>query len=65
MVVSVGMFLLIIVLWLTPILIVGFSSKTNGSEKIAWILAILFISWFAWIFYMLLAPLKQRPYSNL
>jgi len=59
-----SMFLLIIGLWLAPLLIVGFSSKTNGGEKVAWILAILFISWFAWIFYMLLAPLKHRPFSN-
>ena len=36
------------------------SSKTRGGEKIAWILAVLFISWFAWIFYLLLAPLKKR-----
>jgi len=36
------------------------SSKTSGSEKLAWILAVLFISWFAWTFYLLLAPLKRK-----
>jgi len=36
------------------------SRKTSGNEKLAWILAVLFISWFAWIFYLLLAPLKRN-----
>ena len=48
-------------LWLLPILIIANSDKTTGGEKLAWILAIIFLSWFAWIFYFLLAPVKQRP----
>lgn len=48
------------ILWLVPLLSVLFSSKTSGSEKLAWILAIIFISWGAWIFYLLLAPLKKK-----
>ena len=48
-------------LWLLPILIIADSDKTTGGEKAAWILAIIFLSWFAWIFYFLLAPIKQRP----
>lgn len=47
-------------LWLLPILIIADSDKTTGGEKAAWILAIIFLSWFAWIFYFLLAPLKPR-----
>lgn len=47
-------------LWLLPILIIISSRKTTGGEKIAWLLAVLFISWFAWIFYMLLAPIKRK-----
>jgi len=46
--------------WLAPIIIILFSSKTTGGEKFAWLLAVFFISWFAWIFYFLLAPIKQR-----
>lgn len=48
-------------LWLLPILIIASSDKTTGGEKLAWILAIVFLSWFAWIFYFLLAPIKERP----
>ena len=44
--------------WLLPILIIIRSNKTAGSEKFAWILIVLFISWFAWILYMLFAPFK-------
>ena len=49
-------------IWLLPILIIASSDKTTAGEKLAWILAIIFLSWFAWIFYFLLAPLKQKPY---
>jgi len=47
-------------IWLLPILIIATSDKTTGGEKLAWILAIIFLSWFAWIFYFLLAPIKER-----
>jgi hypothetical protein len=48
-------------IWLLPILIIAGSDRTTGGEKLAWILAIVFLSWFAWIFYALLAPIKPRP----
>jgi hypothetical protein len=48
-------------IWLLPILIIAASDETTGGEKLAWILAIIFLSWFAWIFYFLLAPIKERP----
>ena len=47
--------------WLLPILIIAASDKTTAGEKLAWILAIVFLSWFAWIFYFLLAPIKEKP----
>ena len=48
------------IVWLVPILIIVSSKKTSGGEKVAWVLAVIFVSWFAWIFYMLLAPIKNR-----
>jgi len=51
---------LAVFIWLLPILVIMSSRKTSGSEKLAWILAVIFISWFAWIFYMLLAPIKKK-----
>lgn len=47
-------------LWLLPILLILLSNRTSGGEKLLWILAVIFISWFSWIFYMLLAPLDRR-----
>ena len=49
-----------LIIWLLPIAIIAVSDKTTGGEKLAWILAIVFLSWFAWIFYFLLAPIKKR-----
>ena len=50
----------IVFIWLLPFLIIIGSRKTTGSEKVAWVLAMLFISWFALIFYILLAPIKKK-----
>jgi hypothetical protein len=44
-------------IWLLPIILILGSKKTNGAEKLLWILAVVFVSWFAWILYLLLAPL--------
>lgn len=49
-----------IFVWFLPILLILGSDKTSGGEKAAWILALIFLSWFAWIFYFLLAPIKPR-----
>lgn len=49
-----------LLIWLLPIVIIACSDRTTGGEKLAWILAIVFLSWFAWIFYFLLAPIKPK-----
>lgn len=54
------MIIFILFIWLMPFISILLSSKTTGREKLAWILAVLFISWFAWIFYLLLAPLIKK-----
>jgi hypothetical protein len=38
------------------------SQKTNRAKKLRWLLAVLFVSWFTWIVYVLLALLNgKRP----
>jgi hypothetical protein len=63
-VLTVGVILLVVcggfLLWLLPILIIASSDKTTGGEKLLWILAIIFLSWFAWILYFFLAPIKPK-----
>jgi hypothetical protein len=60
-----GLLLILVffLIWITPIIFVAKSNRTHGNEKLAWILLIIFVSWLAWIFYLLLAPLKP-PTSN-
>lgn len=53
--------LVFFLIWITPIILVAKSNRTQGGEKLAWILLIIFVSWLAWIFYLLLAPLKSGP----
>lgn len=52
--------LAIIVLWLWPILWIARDQRTSSLEKLLWILAILCISWFAWIIYYFIAPVLRR-----
>ena len=51
---------MVIAIWVLPIWIIASSEKTTGFEKIAWLLAMVCLSWFAWIFYFFLAPIKPR-----
>jgi hypothetical protein len=59
---ALGLFGVVVVfaIWLLPVLIIATSDKTTGFEKIAWLLAMFCLSWFAWVFYFFLAPLKPR-----
>jgi TctA family transporter len=50
-----------VVLWLLPIVLIAASDKVGTAEKLLWILAIIFLSWFAWIFYFFFAPVFDKP----
>ncbi len=52
-------FLVCAAIWFIPLLLIAVSDRTGGKEKVAWLLAVVFITWFAWVFYLLLAPLKR------
>ena len=52
--------LVIFLVWITPFWIIATSDQTTGFEKIAWLIAMVCLSWFAWVFYFFLAPLKRR-----
>lgn len=55
-----GMMLVIAIIWWLPIILIARSQRTTGGEKLVWILIMVFFSWFAWILYMLIAPV-HRP----
>ncbi len=50
-----------LLLWLLPIVLIAVSDKVGPAEKILWILAIIFLSWFAWILYFFFAPVFDKP----
>lgn len=50
-----------VLLWLLPIVLIAVSDRVGTAEKILWILAIIFLSWFAWIFYFFFAPVFDKP----
>jgi hypothetical protein len=50
-----------LLVWVAPILLILGSDRTSGEERLLWVLAIVFVSCLAWIFYALLAPLAERP----
>jgi nitrate/nitrite transporter NarK len=50
-----------VLLWLLPIVLIAASNKVGTAEKILWILAIIFLSWFAWILYFFFAPVFDKP----
>lgn len=52
--------LLIAIIWWLPVILIIRSDKTDGGEKLVWILLIFFFSWFSWILYALLAPVGRR-----
>ena len=52
--------LVCLVVWLIPLVLIAISDRTSGKEKLAWLLAVVFVTWVAWVFYLLLAPLKSR-----
>jgi len=51
----------IFAIWILPFWIILTSDKTGGLEKFCWLLAMICLSWFAWIFYFFLAPLQPKP----
>ena len=57
---GVGMLLLVALIWWLPIIFILTSDKTSGGEKIFWLIAVLFVSWFAWIIYALIAPIGSK-----
>ena len=55
----VGLFLVALI-WLLPVILILRSDRTNGAEKLVWILLIFFFSWFSWLLYLLIAPVGER-----
>lgn len=53
--------LLVAIIWWLPVVLILRSKKTNGAEKLVWVLLIFFFSWFSWLLYLLIAPVGEKP----
>ena len=53
-----GLFLVALI-WLLPVILILRSDKTNGAEKLVWVLLIFFFSWFSWLLYLLITPVGE------
>ena len=56
---ALGLFM-VVVIWLLPVVLILRSNKTNGAEKLVWVLLIFFFSWFSWLLYLLIAPVGEK-----
>ncbi|MCP5140990.1 MAG: hypothetical protein H6980_01400 [Gammaproteobacteria bacterium] len=54
------MMLVAALVWLLPLILIARSDRTEGGEKLLWLLIVLFVSWFAWIVYLLIAPISDK-----
>ncbi len=52
--------IIVLILWVLPLVLILKSNRTQGAEKITWLIAIVTISWLAWVLYLLLAPIKRK-----
>ncbi|MGB5465365.1 MAG: hypothetical protein WBM84_04705 [Sedimenticolaceae bacterium] len=59
---GIGFILLLAIVWLLPVILILRSDKTNGAEKLVWVLLIFFFSCFSWLLYALLAPVGQQQH---
>lgn len=57
-------YLVIAVLWLIPLLLVAFSGKTRGREKLAWTVLTVGGGAFVWLAYFILAPVTGESGSE-
>jgi hypothetical protein len=52
--------LVMLLIWLAPLIDIARSTKVDRDEKLVWIFACLALSWFCWILFYALAPVKQK-----
>jgi len=53
---GIGLFLFIFVFWVTPIAMIMKNQEASKKEKVLWIFAAFFVSWFAFILFVFIAP---------
>lgn len=56
--------IVILLVWGLPLLLIVNSSDVSRKEKAIWAFAVIFVSWFAWILFLFVAPIipERRTY---
>lgn len=55
----IGICVLVFLIWLYPIVRIAKSDRTGGTEKLLWVLVTAFLFWFAWVLYLIIAPIDK------
>lgn len=50
--------------YLIPLIVIATSKKVDGMEKLIWIMATLFVSWLAFIAYLIAAPVLKESTND-
>lgn len=56
---SAALVIVALIVWLMPVILIAKSPRTEGTEKLLWVLITVFLCWFAWIVYLLIAPITS------
>lgn len=56
----IGAAIAIVVLWGIPLGFIVSDPVISRKERIIWVFAVVFVSWFAWLLYFLVAPILPR-----
>ena len=56
---SAALVIVALIVWLMPVILIAKSQRTQGAEKLLWVLITVFLCWFAWIVYLLIAPISS------
>ncbi len=56
----IGVIIVITVVWGIPLGFIISDPIISTKERIIWIFAVIFVSWFAWLLYFLVAPVLPR-----
>ena len=56
----IGVATAVIILWGIPLGFIVSDPIISRKERIIWVFAVLFVSWFAWLLYLWVAPVLPR-----
>lgn len=56
----IGLAFAVVIIWGIPLAFIVGDPRISKKERIIWIFAVVFVSWFAWLLYFFVAPVLPR-----